>query len=174
MRIKKKAIVYGAFVSLFILYGINRVFFSTFDSNKIVQHNGVLMAKPSLESGGRGSGPHWKLQLKGVIRFYKLDKFDNETIVNELRNLKKGDSIILFTYSEYDIPALGDFLSGRYTAVGAYVGTKKSLGYDEIKSNLESTDNVALFLSFAVLFYYIYWLYKNELLPVNMKASSKN
>ena len=159
---KVKAIACGVFVSLFVLYSINRVFFATFDPHKIIQHIGSLSSKPTLEEGTKGNGDYWKLKLDNVDRFFELDRYENKAIEKQLRSLKIQDKVIIYTYSDLSIPNLADYLSGRYLAVGIKIGENKSLDYNEIKLGLESTDNAALFVSIVLLGFYIYWLYKRR------------
>lgn len=129
-----------------------RMLFSTFDSNDIVEYNVVLIENPEYHSGAVHGSPSWWFKTEHLT--FELENINSLNISKqEISQLKKGDSLIIYTYKYFSIPSFFRKLNGRITIHGLKTGKLNKYNPQLIKKDIRDLD-VQVFWSinfFAVL-----------------------
>ena len=94
-----------------------RMFFSTFDSNDIVEYNVILSQNPEYHSGAVHGSPSWWFKTEHLT--FELNNINPLNISKqEISQLKKGDSLTIYTYEYFSIPSFVGKLNERTTIHG--------------------------------------------------------
>lgn len=146
-----------------ILTSVNyRMFFASFDYQSIIEHNVVLTENPEYHTGGVRGTPSW--WFRTVDQTFQLNKNNpNNISKKEINQIKKGDSLILFSYQYYSISSFIDFLNGRTSIFG--IKSKNLTKFDPIliQNHIREMDvkgfwGFNIFLIFTLMFMYSDWL----------------
>lgn len=116
-----------------------RMFFSNFDNNDIVEYNVVLNQNPEYHSGAvHGSSSWW---FKTEHQTFELHNINSINISKEeIYQLKKGDSLTIYTYEYFSIPSFFRKLNHRITIHGLKTARLKKYNPQLIKKDIRNLD----------------------------------
>jgi len=94
-----------------------RMFFSNFDYRSIRKYEVVLIQNPEYHGGAVRQSPSWWLKTKHQI--FELQNINPVNISDkEIHQIRRGDSLKIFTYEYFSIASFFRGLNGRVTILG--------------------------------------------------------
>ena len=142
----------------FILIHINyRMFFVHYDNKLIELHSGYLDSNPQLISPNKGS--FWQMSInnkKFELRYINLGIKDSE-----IKKIRKGEKITLYSYNSFSMMSLFDYLNGRTTVLGIKTNNIVKNKSFYIINNVKSMDFKGFIFINPFVFLALYAIYED-------------